>query len=109
VAAVLLHGVGLGIFQVAYTDVIVATLPPGARGVAGSLTMVTRTAGVVTAATALTAAVTAIEHDRVASGTAPSEAFAAALACVYIGAGGILAVLLLVSAARGAASRLRLP
>ena len=92
--AVLLPGVGLGLFHVAYTDVIMATLPHGARGVAGSLTMVTRTAGVVTAATALTAAVAAIERDQLAAGTAAAEAFAAALALVYLAAGGILAVLL---------------
>ncbi|MGH8639091.1 MAG: hypothetical protein ACREUZ_18305, partial [Burkholderiales bacterium] len=93
--AVLLHGVGLGLFQVGYTDVIVATLPHGARGLAGSLTMVTRTTGVVTAATALTAVVAAIERDHLASGAAASEAFAAALVQVYIGAGAILVVLLL--------------
>ncbi|MPZ41886.1 MAG: MFS transporter [Betaproteobacteria bacterium] len=93
--AVLLHGVGLGLFQVGYTDVNVATLPHGARGVAGSLTMVTRTTGVVTAATALTAVVAAIERNHLASGAAASEAFAAALVYVYIGAGGILVVLVL--------------
>ena len=92
--AVLLHGVGLGLFQVGYTDVIVATLPHGARGVAGSLTMVTRTTGVVSAATALTAVAAAIERDRLALGAAANEAFAAALAYVYIGAGAILLALL---------------
>lgn len=102
--AVLVHGVGLGIFQVAYTDDIVATLPHGTRGVAGSLTMVTRTTGIVTAATALTAAVAAIEHDHLTSGTGAAAAFAAALAAVFIGAGTILAVLLPV--ARVAVSRL---
>jgi MFS family permease len=98
--AVLLHGIGLGVFQVGYMDVIVAALPQAARGVAGSLTMVTRTAGVVTAATALTAAVAAIERDRLASGAGASEAFAAALAYVYTGAGGILVVLLLLGCLR---------
>ena len=98
--AVLLHGVGLGLFHVAYTDVIVATLPHGARGVAGSLTMLTRTIGVVTAATALTAAVAAIERARLAAGTAPAEAFAAALEFVYIGAGGVLAALLVLGCLR---------
>jgi MFS family permease len=98
--AVLLHGVGLGLFQVGYTDVMVATLPQGARGVAGSLTMVTRTTGVVAAATVLTAVVAATERDHLASGAAASDAFSAALAYVYIGTGGILVMLLLLGCLR---------
>lgn len=45
--SLLLQGLGLGLFQVAYSDVVVAALPVSARGVAGSLTMVTRTIGIV--------------------------------------------------------------
>ena len=51
--ALLLHGAGLGIFQVAYLEVASASLPPGDRGVAGSLVMMTRTLGVVLGATGL--------------------------------------------------------
>ena len=47
VASLLLQGVGIGLFQVAYTELVVVALPPSARGVAGSLTMVTRTVGIV--------------------------------------------------------------
>jgi len=47
VACLLLHGLGLGLFQVAYSDMVIAALPVSARGVAGSLTMVTRTIGIV--------------------------------------------------------------
>jgi hypothetical protein len=50
VAALLLQGVGLGCFQLAYTDIVLATLPAENRGVAGSLAMVTRTIGTVAAA-----------------------------------------------------------
>jgi MFS family permease len=50
VATLLLQGAGLGLFQLAYTDIVTATIPPQHRGVAGSLAMVTRTVGTVSAA-----------------------------------------------------------
>jgi EmrB/QacA subfamily drug resistance transporter len=50
-----LQGFGLGLFQVAYSDKVLATLPQSDRGVAGSLTLVTRTLGVIGAASGLTA------------------------------------------------------
>jgi MFS family permease len=50
-----LQGFGLGLFQVAYSDSVLATLPQSDRGVAGSLTLVTRTLGVVGAASGLSA------------------------------------------------------
>jgi MFS family permease len=50
IATLALHGVGLGLFQLAYTDIVTATIPPRHRGVAGSLAMVTRTVGTVSAA-----------------------------------------------------------
>lgn len=53
-AAVLFaQGLGLGLFQVAYSDQVIATLPQADRGVAGSLTLVTRTIGIVGAAAGL--------------------------------------------------------
>ena len=54
--SLLLQGLGVGLFQVAYADLVIATLPTEDRGVAGSLTMVTRTIGVVGGATGLSAA-----------------------------------------------------
>ena len=50
--ALLVQGVGVGLFHVAYADLVIAGLPIGERGVAGSLSMVTRTMGVVAGATA---------------------------------------------------------
>ena len=47
VATLAVQGLGVGVFQVAYADWVVAALPAHQRGVAGSLTMVTRTGGVV--------------------------------------------------------------
>ena len=49
-SAVFIHGAGLGLFQVSYSDWVVRTLPIQARGVAGGLTVFTRTIGVVSAA-----------------------------------------------------------
>jgi MFS family permease len=58
--AMLVQGIGLGVFQLAYLDVITATLPPAARGVAGSLAMLTRTIGLVAGASLLIAAFEAL-------------------------------------------------
>ena len=44
------QGVGLGLFQLAYSDIVTAALPLRDRGVAGSLVLLTRTLGTVTAA-----------------------------------------------------------
>lgn len=82
-ASLLLHGVGTGLFHVAYTDIVVAALPRGERGVAGSLTMVTRTVGVMTAATALTALMHQVEMHGVAAGESESAAFAQAFTIVF--------------------------
>jgi MFS family permease len=50
VAGLIVQGVGLGLFQLAYSDIVTATLPLTERGVAGSLALLTRTLGTVTAA-----------------------------------------------------------
>ena len=55
--SLLVQGVGVGLFQVAYADLVTATLPIADRGVAGSLITVTRTIGIVGGATGLSAAV----------------------------------------------------
>ena len=52
-AAMALQGFGVGLFQVAYFDIVTASIPRADRGVAGSLVMMTRTVGVVTGATVL--------------------------------------------------------
>jgi hypothetical protein len=51
----ILEGVGQGLLTVAYTDIVTATLPPRDRGVAGSLALLTRTLGIVSGASVLTA------------------------------------------------------
>ncbi len=52
-AAMAVQGFGLGLFQVAYFDLITAAIPPHNRGVAGALGMATRTIGNVGGATVL--------------------------------------------------------
>jgi MFS family permease len=49
------EGVGQGLLSVAYIDLVTDTLPPRDRGVAGSLSQLTRTLGIVSGATVLTA------------------------------------------------------
>ncbi|MGE0628009.1 MAG: MFS transporter [Hyphomicrobiaceae bacterium] len=50
-----LHGIGLGLYQVAQLDISTSVLARQDRGVAGSLVMVTRTLGILLGASALTA------------------------------------------------------
>jgi MFS family permease len=50
IATLVVQGVGLGLFQIATTDIVTASIPRQDRGVAGSLVMVTRTVGTVSAA-----------------------------------------------------------
>ena len=70
IAAMLVHGVGLGLFQVSCLDLVTATLPRVDRGVAGSLVLVTRTIGVVLASSLLTLLFTANEGAAAADGAA---------------------------------------
>jgi MFS family permease len=53
VLSMAIQGVGMGLFQVAYFDIVTATVPARNRGVAGALGMATRTIGTVTGATVL--------------------------------------------------------
>jgi len=50
IAGLVVQGVGLGLFQLAYSDIVTAALPLRDRGVAGSLVLLTRTLGTVTSA-----------------------------------------------------------
>jgi MFS family permease len=99
VAALLLHGLGIGLFQVSYTDWIVAALPRTDRGVAGSLTMLTRTIGVVVAAVVLSAALQAAEARHLAAGRTAVDAFHAAFSMVFWYSGLMLAGLLVLGSA----------
>jgi MFS family permease len=53
VLSMVIQGIGIGLFQVAYFDIVTATIPARNRGVAGALAMATRSIGTVTGATVL--------------------------------------------------------
>ena len=73
--SLLLQGIGVGLFQVAYADLVIATLPAEDRGVAGSLTILTRTIGTVGGVTALSAAFRHFEAAAASAGANAAEAF----------------------------------
>lgn len=87
----LVLGLGQGLLTVAYTDIVTATLARRDRGVAGSLALLTRTLGIVSGATILTALQAAG-----AAGEAGPEAFLAgyrfAFTAAALGLLGALAV-----------------
>jgi MFS family permease len=74
-ASMFLQGVGLGLFQVACFDISTATIPREDRGVAGSLVMMTRTVGVVTAATVLMLIFQTLHSRSLAEGLPDGAAF----------------------------------
>jgi predicted MFS family arabinose efflux permease len=86
-ATLLLQGIGVGLFTLAYTDSVTATMRPEDRGVAGSLTMLTRTFGVVSAASLLMLVFGATEAALLAEGRPSIEAFLAAFARAFLLAG----------------------
>ena len=78
------EGLGQGLLNVAYTDLVTDTLPERDRGVAGSLALLTRTLGIVSGASVLTAL-----HAHAAS-----AGFMAGYKFAFIAAGGGLLVAL---------------
>ena len=75
-----------------------AALPPQHRGVAGSLTMLTRTLGVVTGAALLTLIFHALEAAALASGVAPGNGFISAFGGTFRLAGATTGLAALVVA-----------
>lgn len=72
-----IQGAGLGLFQVVYSDWMMADLPPQSRGVAGSLAVLTRMLGIVTGAVGWLWLVDQGEASALASGSTPEAAFLA--------------------------------
>ena len=70
-----LQGCGVGLFQVAYFDIVAASIPRADRGVAGSLVMMTRTIGTVTGATVLMLAFQTLRVMALDAGAHEAEAF----------------------------------
>ncbi len=89
--ALLVQGLGVGLFNVAYTDLVTATLPLRDRGVAGSLTMVTRTLGVVAGAT-LHAQIQQVSQSAAQlAGATAEQAFVAGFQAAFVAAALVLA------------------
>lgn len=99
VGSLLVQGAGYGLFLVAYADYATATLPVAERGVAGSLTMVTRALGIVVGASVLLAAHRHFAALAAAQGAARDAAFLAGFQSVL----SWVAVVQLVTLAMGAA------
>jgi MFS family permease len=87
----IVEGVGQGLLTVAYTDIVTATLSVRDRGVAGSLALLTRTLGIVSGASVLTAL-----HASGAAGLSGLDGFLAGYRYAFLAAGGgLLAALAL--------------
>jgi MFS family permease len=99
-SALFVHGAGIGLFQVAYTDIVIAALPQHDRGVAGSLTILTRTIGILVGAAALTAALQSIEAGNLAAGQSAREAFLAAFQSVFHGSALVFALFFALASVR---------
>jgi hypothetical protein len=100
--ALVLQGFGVGLFQVAYMDTVMRTLPRHHRGVAGSIAMLSRSVGVVTGATLLTLVFHTIETLRLAEGDTPAASFLTGFRATFWSAGVVagLAGLLVLFATR---------
>ena len=106
-AALFVPGFGMGVFQVAYADRVMATLPRRDRGVAGSLTMLTRMLGVAAGATLLTALLRDAESAALAAGLPAEEAFLEGFRFAFRCAAVVLAVCLAAGLATAGINRPR--
>jgi MFS family permease len=88
----IVEGIGQGLLTVAYTDIVTSTLAQRDRGVAGSLALLTRTLGIVSGASVLTAL-----QARGAEGLAGIDGFLAGYRFAFLAAGGGLLTLLALS------------
>ncbi len=88
----LAQGLGLGLFQVANMDFVMGAIPRDSQGVAGSLTMMMRTVGVVTGASA---GALLFAHLREGEGGSFISAFQGTFAAAAVVAGVAFAMMLL--------------
>lgn len=105
VPGLMVHGLGIGLFQVAYADHIVASLRAHDRGIAGSLTVLTRVIGVIVAAVLSTSVLQALEARHLAAGLSATSAFHRAFGDIFGGSGLALAGVVALAALRTAFSR----
>jgi EmrB/QacA subfamily drug resistance transporter len=100
-AAMVLQGFGVGLFQVAYFDIVTASIPRADRGVAGSLVMMTRTLGTVTGATVLMLLFQTWQNAALADGIAAVPAFLAGFGSTFRLAAALPTVVVVLGLARG--------
>ncbi len=96
-------GISLGMFQASLMFVIIGAIPPAQRGVAGSLATVTRSLGILLAATTLFELFRALERANLAAGLSAEASFMASFQTLFQLAAAIPAcavVLVLLSAGR---------
>ena len=105
VSALALHGAGLRLFLLAYTDLVTGTMPREDRGVAGSLAQMTRTIGVVSAASLLTLLQRGIEQEWLAAGLPADVAFMRSFGAVFVTVGVVPLGVVALAVLRGARRR----
>ena len=96
-----LQGFGVGLFQVAYFDIVTASIPRADRGVAGSLVMMTRTLGTVTGATVLMLLFQTWRDSAVAGGAREVPAFLAGFGFTFRVAAALPTVVVILGLLRG--------
>ena len=105
VLGMLAQGVGLGVFQVAYFDVVTGTIPVRDRGVAGSLGMLTRTFGLVAGATVLMSVFQVVRDGALQRGAGAGMAFGLGFRATFLFAAALPALLMVVDLVRWRAGR----
>jgi MFS family permease len=83
IATLMLQGLGVGFYQVAYMDIVMRSSPLADRGVAGSLSMLTRTVGTVTGAALLTVIFRTLEAASLGAGGDAQAAFLSAFGSTF--------------------------
>jgi MFS family permease len=96
-----LLGFGAGLFQVAYFDIVTSSIPRSARGVAGSLVMMTRTLGTVTGAALLMLLFQTRRDAALAAGVGEASAFLAGFALTFRLAAALPALVILLGLIAG--------
>jgi hypothetical protein len=96
-----LQGFGVGLFQVAYFDIVTASIPRADRGVAGSLVMMTRTLGTVTGATVLMLLFQTWRNAALADGVGDVPAFLAGFGFTFRLAAALPTAVVLLGLMRG--------
>jgi MFS family permease len=99
--AMALQGFGVGLFQVAYFDIVTGSLPRADRGVAGSLVMMTRTMGTVTGATVLILLFQTWRDAALAEGSEDIPAFLSGFAFTFRVAAALPVTVLMLGILRG--------